>query len=484
MRTKKVFAIVGFIIVWTFFTYFLLCSQIEFPLHKNRISQLNQLRADAQKEYKKSESHLVRLMDILKAKYYVPQLTPGPVNIVALSGEEPLGLLQPPGENINLNSNNNVLMQEGIDQLAYNNSITKTTIALPTKPAITRLPNGEPVIPILVFACNRISISKCLNNLVQYRPSAEQFPIIVSQDCGDEATKNVILSFKSTVSLIEQPDQSDIYVPPKEKKFKGYYKIARHYGWALNTTFHKGYEFVVIVEDDLNIAPDFFEYFLGTHKLLKQDPTLWCVSAWNDNGKANFIDTSQPELLYRTDFFPGLGWMLTKELWQELSVKWPKSFWDDWIRHPEQRKDRVCIRPEISRTQTFGKIGVSNGLFFDKYLKHIKLSEDFVKFTKLNLSYLLKENYDRIFLSKIYTYPIVTYDELRRNLIKTDGPVRIQYTTSTQYKLTTRMLGLMDDFKSGVPRTGYHGIVSFYYQKRRVYLAPNANWKGYDLSWS
>lgn len=35
------------------------------------------------------------------------------------------------------------------------------------------------------------------------------------------------------------------------------------------------------------------------------------------------------------------------------------SFWDDWIRHPEQRKNRVCIRPEISRTRTFGKVGVS-----------------------------------------------------------------------------------------------------------------------------
>jgi len=31
-----------------------------------------------------------------------------------------------------------------------------------------------------------------------------------------------------------------------------------------------------------------------------------------------------------------------------------------------------------------------SGLFFDKYLKHIKLSEDFVQFTKINMSYLLK----------------------------------------------------------------------------------------------
>lgn len=167
------------------------------------------------------------------------------------------------------------------------------------------------------------------------------------------------MSYKNEVSLITQPDQSDIFVKPKDKKFKGYYKIARHYGWALNTTFQKGYDYLIIVEDDLNVAPDFFDYFLGTHILLKNDPSLWCISAWNDNGKESLIDSTRNDLLYRSDFFPGLGWMLTKELWSELSVKWPKSFWDDWIREPIQRNDRVCIRPEIPRTRTFGKVGVS-----------------------------------------------------------------------------------------------------------------------------
>ena len=32
------------------------------------------------------------------------------------------------------------------------------------------------------------------------------------------------------------------------------------------------------------------------------------------------------------------------------------SYWDDWIRKPEQRKDRACIRPELPRTKTFGKV--------------------------------------------------------------------------------------------------------------------------------
>lgn len=37
------------------------------------------------------------------------------------------------------------------------------------------------VIPVLVFACNRVSVSRCLDQLIQYRPNPDQFPIIVSQ---------------------------------------------------------------------------------------------------------------------------------------------------------------------------------------------------------------------------------------------------------------------------------------------------------------
>jgi alpha-1,3-mannosyl-glycoprotein beta-1,2-N-acetylglucosaminyltransferase len=39
----------------------------------------------------------------------------------------------------------------------------------------------KPVIPIIVFACNRVAVSRSLKLLIQYRPSKKQFPIIVSQ---------------------------------------------------------------------------------------------------------------------------------------------------------------------------------------------------------------------------------------------------------------------------------------------------------------
>ncbi len=44
--------------------------------------------------------------------------------------------------------------------------------------------------------------------------------------------------------------------------------------------------------DDLLVAPDFFSYFHSLRPVLNSDPSVWCVSAWNDNGKKGFIDTT------------------------------------------------------------------------------------------------------------------------------------------------------------------------------------------------
>ncbi|XP_020280160.1 alpha-1,3-mannosyl-glycoprotein 2-beta-N-acetylglucosaminyltransferase [Pseudomyrmex gracilis] len=388
----------------------------------------------------------------------------------------------------------NILLQKIEDTNKWENSKTEqkstyntilSTESIYSTPSRHKLPDGSPIIAILVVSCNRVTVGRCLDQLIKLRPNKEQFPIVVSQDCDHRQTAEVIARYGNELLHVKQPDQSDIEIPPKEKKFRGYFKIARHYKWALNKVFvNLGYSTAIIVEDDLDIAPDFYEYFLGTYPLLVNDTSLWCVSAWNDNGKAGLVDEHAPHLLYRTDFFPGLGWMLTRDLWLELAPKWPKSYWDDWIRQPEQRKNRACIRPEISRTRTFGKLGVSNGLFFEKHLKYIKLNEQFVPFTKMNLSYLLKDNYDIAFVNQVYQSTVVSYLELKSGNILAPGPVRIPYYTRQSFKNTTKLLGLMDDFRSGVPRSGYRGVVTFFYNGRRVHLAPSANWSGYDITWS
>lgn len=346
---------------------------------------------------------------------------------------------------------------------------------------------GDPNVQlvVVVMACDRLSVNRNLDQLIKYRPSQEKFPIIVSQDCGHDPTANVIQSYVGQVTHIRHPDLSDIELSKKEEKFKGYFKIARHYKWALGQVFHQfNYTAAIIVEDDLDISPDFFEYFNATYSLLTADPTLWCVSAWNDNGKMGLI-SDDAELLYRSDFFPGLGWMLEKKTWLELEDKWPRTFWDDWMRHPDQRRDRACIRPEIPRTSTFGRQGVSRGQYFDKHLKFIRHNDKFVPFTKRNLSYLLKDNYDRTFLKTVYGFPLVTSGDLMGNTHSDQAAVRIQYDNKEDFKLKAKLLGIMDDMKAGVPRSGYKGIVSFMYHEQRVYLSPPANWTAYDTDvWS
>lgn len=355
------------------------------------------------------------------------------------------------------------------------------------KPPPQTSPPGEAETPIavLVLACDRSSVRRCLDKLLRYRPSARRFPLIVSQDCGHAETARVIASYGAAVAHIRQPDLSDIAVPPEHRKFQGYYRISRHYRWALGQVFRTfRYRAAIVVEDDLEVAPDFFEYFQAALPLLKGDPSLWCVSAWNDNGKDGLVDAARAELLYRTDFFPGLGWLLLAELWDELEPKWPPAFWDDWMRQPEQRRGRSCVRPEVSRTMTFGRKGVSHGQFFDQYLKFIKLNERFVPFTQMDLSYLKKDEYERSFLQQVYSAPEVRLEELQKDSGRGSGPVRLQYRGRDSFKALAKALGLMDDLKSGVPRAGYRGIVSFVSRGRRVFLAPPSDWAGYDPSWS
>ena len=57
-----------------------------------------------------------------------------------------------------------------------------------------------------------------------------------------------------------------------------------------------GFQSVIMTEDDLTISVDFFDYFDAMHNVLIKDPTLFCVSAWNDNGKKELINSKKAGL--------------------------------------------------------------------------------------------------------------------------------------------------------------------------------------------
>jgi beta-1,2-N-acetylglucosaminyltransferase len=63
-------------------------------------------------------------------------------------------------------------------------------------------------------------------------------------------------------------------------------------------------------------------YFSQTRRLLEEDETLYCISAWNDQGYEH--TSSDPSSLYRVETMPGLGWILKRSLYKdELESKWP-----------------------------------------------------------------------------------------------------------------------------------------------------------------
>lgn len=339
----------------------------------------------------------------------------------------------------------------------------------------------EPMV-IVVFAAKRpAAIRNHLEQLLKYRPSAEKFPVVVSQDGIHEETTSVIKEFVNDtgkVSFIHHKDRTGIG-SPAQKTARSYFFIAQHYKWALdNVFFGMNYSYAIITEDDLDIAEDFFSYFLATRKLLALDPTIWCISAWNDNGANELTDRNRVEQLYRTDFFPGLGWMLTADLWKELSPNWPEAYWDDWLRRQDVRKNRACVRPEVSRTAHNNKVagkGSSGGLY-KKYLASIHLPESPIDFSLIDLSYLIKSNYDRTLKKRLNDAKLITLDDVEKKAVEKDNAYYVIFHTPREYRRLAKAMGLMMDIRSGMPRTAYYGIVTFFLSGSRVYaLHPNLN---------
>lgn len=157
MRTNKKLVITIFIIgFWTFLTYFILIRNTESKLvKKSELAKSVQLL-----EHEIKEEHLVRqdlgikfrkLIDVLQAKQ----------------------LLSSSSSSIITNENSYSLTEDDVDNNLYNKI-----------DFVEKYVDGDinrPVIPVLVFACNRVSVAKSLETLISFRPSREQFPIIVSQ---------------------------------------------------------------------------------------------------------------------------------------------------------------------------------------------------------------------------------------------------------------------------------------------------------------
>lgn len=154
MRASKRFiftiAITG---VWTILTYFIVIRNYsDFQNGKSKFREkIDDLEKEMEQESQNREQivkQYSKIIQILGKKTTTPSAAPV---------QEDNNLLEDANNNIPLNN-----------KIEFNGKYVNGDV-------------NVPVIPVIVFACNRVSISRSLDALIKHRPSREQFPIIVSQ---------------------------------------------------------------------------------------------------------------------------------------------------------------------------------------------------------------------------------------------------------------------------------------------------------------
>lgn len=356
---------------------------------------------------------------------------------------------------------------------------------IPPKPAQVSTQHGSVstgTVLLIICADRPEYLARSLAKVVEYHPH-ENFAIVVSEDGHSQGVREVVE--RATKAFAENEKNAGIpflhiqhpeYNAPAEN---GYFKLSRHFKYALEQVFDKyasiglleQVQRVVILEEDLEIANDFFEYFTAVSSMVDSDTSLLCASAWNDNGQEGKV--RDETALVRSDFFPGLGWMVPKRIWNELGPRWPAAYWDDWLREPAQRQNRHTIRPEVCRTLHFGVHGVSNSQF-NEYLQSIRLSTANVRFTQIDLSYLVLGTWDAAYLERVRTSVLATRQSFDTQVKQGATELRIAYGSFGDYEQLARWAGVMADVKAGVPRGAYKGIVSTYLGGARLHLCPES----------
>lgn len=174
----------------------------------------------------------------------------------------------------------------------------------------------------------------------------------------------------------------------------------------------------------------------------------------------------------RSEFFPGLGWMLSRKLWLELAPKWPGAYWDDWMREEAQRRGRDSIRPEISRTTTFGEDGATaEAATYELYWKKMIKNTENVDWEAYPVDFLEKDAFDLAFVDRVES--ALRIDNLASIESYNGKSLILHYSTQEKFEEMALKLGLFRDWNR-FPRGSYRGTVEIWKGSNRVIIAPGS----------
>mmetsp|Transcript_22707 Transcript_22707/g.33862 ORF Transcript_22707/g.33862 Transcript_22707/m.33862 type:complete len:522 (+) Transcript_22707:47-1612(+) len=370
----------------------------------------------------------------------------------------------------------------------------KDSLSLPNSLTRESAPVGTPVC-IVVPDDNTKELDKTLETIMEYIP-ATSFPIFVSQKGTNEEVANLIRSYiikegspRNVFHLqyikeetkpvgpiaIHQPDDvsSHSAVLPT---------MSSHVHWSLSMLFDTyAYNKVMLIDDYLEIAFDFYDYIQASSRLLDLDASIMCVSAWNENGQADFAKDSGN--LLRTNVFPDLAWMISTDYWREMKSDWPEGDYRIWLRNRNATVGRSCVVPEVCRVKPrMGSIiGQSDEQFYKKYLSKTKLNKNPVKFSPMDLDYLTKTNYEGYIAQLLSASTEVESASALKDHRGKPGDLKLKYEGNSGYVAVARILGLSYALKDGRPPASYEGIVIIRYGTWRLFIVPSS-WESADTA--
>lgn len=308
-----------------------------------------------------------------------------------------------------------------------------------------------PYFPILVICKNRPEFfEKMLISLLKVR-GVRHGDIIVVQDGNDMEVVDLVALHG--LRHISKPEPSSM-LNTKNGRLAHTFK----YGINMAFDFFQNATGIIIVEDDLLFSPDFLEFFYKVYPIMKRNKKIYAASAWNDNGNAKV--TRKLDAVKQTDFFPGLGWLCTRELWTKLGPNWPKEHWDWGIRN---MKLGYVIHPEIPRDYHIGVKGTfMNKNLHNQFFKNVKYNQDtlFI-WDDVSLDYM--NDYDRYLIDKIRNADFAT-SNTKLSIVNND--IVIVYGNDIQWKSIGRKLHIWHD--SG--RSMYKQIVDIWVGNHKLFL--------------
>ena len=283
---------------------------------------------------------------------------------------------------------------------------------------------------------------------------------------------STLFGFHNT-SLKSSSTYADVFIKGMEAGWK-YFDNADH---------------LLIIEEELILAPDFLSFMQQCLKILDSDPTLLSVSGWNYNGYD--ITSGDRKAVYRVEEFPGLAFMMKRNVYEKyISGKTlqccNKRVWEHW----DLGTTGDTVIPDVSRVfhQPYQSAKDEDQHLIELFQKP-RLTNLEGQMTLHNIEDLSLEKYDVLIQSFINNSEEFTLEHLQNCIQDPVFKVPVAAESKPNYVLFYSQKN-KDDLEvlrkisqcfglfwvpDHPPRNQYRGIIRFYYDDRNVILVSSSS---------